>query len=262
MSHEVRLEVFEGPIDLLLHLITRRRVDIYDVSLATITDEFLNAMRRMEDLDLETSTGFLVIASTLLELKSIRLLPAPSDMNEEDLRALEERDLLLARLVECATFRDAGGWLRSGLESGRDLHPREVSLEPRFLHLQPELVLDLTPEDVAVAAAAALAPRPVPFLDTSAVRPLRASVREAIRELTLRLQSGSELAFEDLCGRRERIDVVVRFLGLLELFKSGAVMLSQHDRFGAIRARWTGEVSLDEVLSEAEEYALEGEGDT
>lgn len=261
MSHEVRLEVFEGPIDLLLHLITRRRVDIYDVSLATITDEFLNAMRRMEALDLETSTGFLVVASTLLELKSIRLLPAPSDLSEEDMRALEERDLLLARLVECATFRAAGGWLQSSLERGRDLHPREVSLEPEFLHLEPEFVLDVSPEDVAVVAAAALTPDPKPLLDTSAVRPLRASVRDAIRELTLRLQNGTEVAFEDICGRRERIEVVVRFLGLLELFKSGAVTLSQHDRFGAIRARWTGDIDLDEILSDVEEYALEGEGD-
>jgi segregation and condensation protein A len=261
MTHEVRLQVFEGPIDLLLHLITRQRVDIYQVSISTITDEYLQAMGPLEDLDLDTSTAFLVVAATLLELKSIRLLPAPSDLDEEDRLALEERDLLLARLVECATFRAAGVWLQAGLERGLDLHPREVSLEPRFRHLEPELVLSITPGEVATVAAVALAPRPVPILDTSAVRPLRASVRGAIRELAERLRSGPEVTFEQLCGRRQRIEVVVRFLGLLELFKAGAIALSQHDRFGDIAARWTGDVELDEVLSGAEEYALEGEGD-
>ena len=127
MAHEVRLEVFEGPIDLLLHLITRQRVDIYEVSIATITDEYLQALGAMEGLDLEAATGFLVVAATLLELKSARLLPAPDRDDDGDLALLEERDLLLARLVECATFREAGAWLFAGLQRGTDFHPRDVT---------------------------------------------------------------------------------------------------------------------------------------
>src|SRR5687767_12878133 len=132
MTYEVRLDVFEGPLDLLLHLITRQRVDIYDVSLATITEEYLAAMDAMGDLDLETATGFLVVAATLLELKSARLLPRSGD-DEAASKLLEERDLLLARLVECATFRDAGGWIATSLSAGAAFHGREVSLEERFV---------------------------------------------------------------------------------------------------------------------------------
>src|ERR687892_741338 len=109
MPHEVKLEVFEGPIDLLLHLITRQRVDIYDVSIATITEEYVAALEQMEGIDLETATGFLVVAATLLELKSARLLPGRS-ADDYDGKLLEERDLLLARLIECATYRRAGQW--------------------------------------------------------------------------------------------------------------------------------------------------------
>src|SRR5687767_14461181 len=110
MTYEVKLEVFEGPLDLLLHLITKQRVDIYEVSISTITDEYLRVLKGMGDFDLETATGFLIVAATLLELKSARLLPSVR-WSEEDEKLLEERDLLLARLVECATYRDAGAWL-------------------------------------------------------------------------------------------------------------------------------------------------------
>ncbi len=118
MTHSVNLEVFQGPIDLLLHLITRQRVDIYDISLTAITEEYLATVRSLEDLDLETATGFLVVAATLLELKSQRLLPGRSSDPDADLALLEERDLLLARLVECSTFRSAGEWISVGLEEG------------------------------------------------------------------------------------------------------------------------------------------------
>ncbi len=115
MGYEVKLEVFEGPIDLLLHLITRQRVDIYEVSISTITEEYLRAVGALDDLDLEAATGFLVVAATLLELKSARLLPA-RDADDEEGGLLEARDMLLARLVELATFREAGAWLAVELE--------------------------------------------------------------------------------------------------------------------------------------------------
>lgn len=257
MAHEVRTEVFEGPIDLLLHLITRQRVDIYEVSIAQITDEYLQVLDAMEDLDLETATGFLVVAATLLELKSIRLLPAPADLDDADLQALEARDMLLARLVELSTFREAGAWLKQAIEAGDLSHPREVGLEAPFAELQPELVLRIAPEDLVGAAARVFAPVAIPQLSTSHMSPITATVREAISELSSRLAREGRSTFEELCGRRDRIEVVVRFLGLLELFKAGAVEISQSGRFGSITATWTGEVDAADVLAEAEEYSIE-----
>lgn len=255
MAYEVRLGVFEGPLDLLLHLITRQKVDIYEVSLATITDEYLRAIDGME-LDLETATAFLVVAASLLELKSARLLPSRSGDEGTD-PLLEERDLLLARLVECATYRTAGEWLAAALAHGSLYHPREVPLEERFADLAPDLLARVRPEHVAQAAARMLAPKPRVELDTSHIAPITASVKEAIGYVAGVLGERGAASFLELCPPSSpRIEVVVRFLALLELMKAGAVELSQASRFGEIRARWTGEGDLDEVLMEAEEYAM------
>lgn len=252
-TYEVKLEVFEGPIDLLLHLITRQRVDIYDVSLATITEEYLAAVRAMEALDLEGATGFLVVAATLLELKSARLLPSQRDGYEGAL--LEERDLLLARLVECATYREAGAWISTALARGADFHPRVAGPDPELALVAPDILASTTPADIALAGARALvAPEPE-VLDVSYVPAIRASVRDAIAEIAARLAEAGGAAFTDLCGpSAARMDVIVHFLALLELFKVGAVDIDQHDRWGDITVRWTGEGNVEEVLAEAEEY--------
>ena len=256
MSHEVRLDVFEGPIDLLLHLVTRQRVDIYEVSLAAITDEYVRAVAELDAVDLEAATGFLVVAATLLELKSSRLLPGPDGADTDGL--LEERDALLARLVECSTFRCAGSWLTQRLEEGAAFHPRTAGLEPQFLEVAPDLLARLAVEDVARAAARALN-KPAPLqLDTSHVAPIRVTVADAIVDLARRLETGRQRSFAELCaGVHERIDVVVRFLGLLELFKAGAITVGQEGRWGDIKVTWTGEVDAGTVVAEAEEYALE-----
>ena len=262
MAYEVKLEVFEGPLDLLLHLITRQRVDIYDVSLSTITEEYLAAMAALGELDLETATGFLVVAATLLELKSARLLPRTGD-DDAASRLLEERDLLLARLVECATFRDAGAWIAASLRAGDSFHGRAVSLEDRFVDLAPDLLARMKLVDLARAAGAVFTPKPVLQLDTSHVSPIKASVKDAITELAATLQQHQSLSFEALCGRQiVRIEVVVRFLALLELFKAGAIEIEQANRFGDIMASWTGSVDAAEVLADAEEYSVveAGEG--
>lgn len=257
MAHQVKLEVFEGPLDLLLHLITRQRVDIYDVSIADITDEYLQALAALEDVDLETATSFLIIAATLLELKSLRLLPAREADDEATLHLLEERDVLLARLVECATFREAGHALQVRLEAGAHLHPRQVPLDPPFRDMVPDLILRCGVDDVARAAVRVFFPKPLPELDISHVTPITATVRDALLDMTRLLRAAGTTSFEDLCARaHERIDVVVRFLGLLELYKAGVVELSQHDRFGAIQATWTGEGWSDELLDQVEEYTL------
>ena len=255
-GHEVKLEVFEGPIDLLLHLITRQRVDIYDVSLSTITDEYLSVLGRLGGMDLEQATGFLVIAATLLELKSIRLLPARHGLDEEDQALLEERDLLLAKLVECATFREAGTGLHIALQAGSATWPRQVGLEEPYANLQPTVELRVTVAQLTRAAARVFSPPPRQLeLDMTHVSPIRATVRDAIEHMVGQLKQRGSLTFEELCGfDLPRIEVVVRFLGLLELFKAGAVDLSQDDRFGPIQASWTGEADEDEVLADVEEY--------
>jgi segregation and condensation protein A len=258
VPYEVKIgEVFEGPVDLLLHLITKQRVDIYEVSISTITEEYLAAIDDFAVLDLETATSFLVVAATLLELKSARLLPNRR-LDDETAHLLEERDLLLARLVECATYREAGAWIATALRRGQDFHARTAGLEPQFLDVAPELVVQASPYDVARVAARILAPKPEQVLDTSHVQPIRVSVRDAIVELAGRLRGGGTYSFEQICaGRSERLEVVVRFLALLELYKAGAVELAQLDRFGDITAEWTGEVDEMQLLEEADEYAVE-----
>jgi segregation and condensation protein A len=258
LPYEVKLEVFEGPLDLLLHLITRQRVDIYDVSIATITDEYLTALEQMGAMDLEVTTGFLVVAATLLELKSVRLLPVPDEDRYEGM--LEERDLLLARLVECATLRAAGAELAIALAAGDLYHPHPGSPDEGVERAAGDLLEGVRVEHLADVAARLLAPAPAVELDVSHVRPIQASVRSAIAELAGRLQHGGAASFSTLCaGADTRIEVVVRFLALLELFKAGAISISQGERFGDIHSTWTGEVEVDEVVAEAEEYSVSGE---
>lgn len=258
MTYEVKLPVFEGPLDLLLHLISRQRVDIYEVSISEITDEYVTALDAMENLDLEVATGFLVVAATLLELKSARLLPSMR-FGDEDEKLLEERDMLLARLVECATYRDAGAWLAAQLAQGADYYGRSVALEPDLATIAPDPLAGVDFSDVLRAAEKTLVPRPVPELDVSSIQPLKASVKDALVEVAAQLRAGPT-DFRSLCGGLvTRIDVVVRFLALLELYKAGAVDISQADRFGAIYARWTGEADEHDVLADVDEYILQGE---
>ncbi|MDQ3660839.1 MAG: segregation/condensation protein A [Actinomycetota bacterium] len=266
MAHEVKLEVFEGPIDLLLHLITRRRVDIYEVSLATITEDYLDAVAAAEDLNLDAATGFLVVAATLLELKSARLLPSPSDESVSS-ELLEERDLLLARLVECATYREAGMWISNelvvgeryfGREDGsRDLEELGLVERPTIASRTSEALAGVTPDMLAAVASQALAPAAERRLDVSHLAPITASVKDAIYQVAGLLSSRSPASFAYLSGgATSRIEVIVRFLALLELYKGGAVELEQAARFGDIVVSWTGEVEVSDVISDAEEYSL------
>lgn len=256
MQHEVRLEVFEGPLDLLLNLITRQRVDIYEVSLAAITDEYLRVISQMERLDLESATGFLVVAAALLELKSARLLPARFDPDGDRGALLEERDLLLGRLVECATYRGAGEWLRAGLAAGERFFPRDAALEPQFARLAPDFLAGVSTEALALTAARLLEPQPEAELDISHIAPATVSVRDAMLDIARVVEDAGTVGFDDLCGAAsDKIGIVVRFLALLELFKAGAVDLQQAERFGDIRARWTGDVAAAAAIEETDEYA-------
>ena len=247
-SYEVHTPVYEGPFDLLLHLILRDQVDLYEVTLTEIVDAYLFELERMETLDLEVATEFLLIAATLVELKSRRLLPGDDDLDLDDELALwEERDLLLARLLECKTFKDASVVLaRLASEAGRS-YPRTAGMEERFLSVAPDLLAGVTPESLRDACLRALTPRPQPRIDLTHVAPIRMSVAEAVEELMDELPRTGTISFRSLTQSLvERLEVVVRFLAVLEMFKQGWVDLDQVESFGDIRIRWIGAVAEDE----------------
>ncbi len=242
MAYEVSTPVFEGPFDLLLHLILREQVDIYEVSLAPIVDAYLVHLERLQSLDLELTTEFLLIAATLVDLKARRLLPGRDDIELDDELALwEERDLLLARLLECKTFKDVAlVFARLANDADRSF-PRLCGPEERFAELLPDLMEGVTPERLRAAFVRVTGPRPVPVIDLFHVAPVRASVADAVTELVDELPRVGRIGFRRLTsGLVERLEVIVRFLALLELFKQGYVELEQGNRFGDIEIEWLG----------------------
>lgn len=243
MAIEVTTPVFEGPFDLLLHLILREQVDIYEINLATIVDAYLTELERMQSLDLELATEFLLIAATLVELKARRLLPGRDDVDLDDELALwEERDLLLARLLECKTFKDVALVFGRLADDADRSFPRQAGPDERFAGLMPDLLEGVTPEDLARAFQRALTPRPQPRVDVQHVSPVRASVADAVTELLDELPRVRRISFRRLTAELvERLEVIVRFLALLELFKQGLVDLVQTERFGDIAIEWTGD---------------------
>lgn len=247
MSYEVHTSVFDGPFDLLLHLILREQVDLYEINLSEIVDAYLVELDRMERLDLEVATEFLLIAATLVELKARRLLPEDTEIDlDDELGLWEERDLLLARLVECKTFKDAALVLRKLSAHAARSYPRRVGpVEDRFIGLAPDLLEHTTPDDIRAAYLKATAPKPVVRVDLSHVTPIKVTVAEAVEELVDELPRAGRLTFRELTAELvDRIEVVVRFLAVLELFKQGAVELDQHGNFGDITVVWIGDDSV------------------
>jgi segregation and condensation protein A len=250
VGYKVHTDVFEGPFDLLLRLITEQRVDLYEVALADIVDAFLAEVEAIQRLDLEIATEFLVIAATLVELKCRRLLPGRDEPDEEGLALLEERDYLLARLVECTTFSAAGAQLASAELAASRSWPRLAGLDERFEGLQPDLLAYLSPEDVRAAALRALAPRPTPRVEVDHVLVDEVTVAEVVEALCASLPGSSPTSFRALTmAANTRMEVVVHFLGLLELYKQGLVELEQATTFGELRVLWTG--GLFEATPEA-----------
>lgn len=255
-TYHVAVGSFEGPFDLLLHLIARHKVDIYDVPLAQITDDYLAVLRQLEIVDLEVATEFLVVAATLVELKAARLLPGEDDPELDEL-ALEARDLLYARLLDYRTFKEAAGWLADAMVAHRGYVPRSVRLEARYRALVPDVPLPIDAAELAAIGAYALAERPVPVVDLSHLQPVRMTVREAAGMVVDELvRAGGRATFAELtAGCRHRVEVVVHFLALLELYKVGAVDLDQAARFGDIA------VTLDDDHSALASDVLRGLAD-
>lgn len=243
MAYEVQTPVFAGPFDLLLHLILRDEVELYEVSLIDIVDAYIRELDRLDTTDLDIATEFLLIAATLVELKTRRLLPDDTGFDlDEELALWEERDLLLARLLECKTFKDVAVSLRRiSIDAGRS-HPRVAGLDEAFVGLAPDLLEGVDAEDLAAAMRRALTPKPVPVVDLAHVEPIGLSVAEAVAELADELPEAGRISFRRLTdGLVDRVEVVVRFLAVLELFKQGLVDLTQVSTFGDIQVQWIGD---------------------
>ena len=246
MPYEVQTSVFEGPFDLLLLLILREQVDLYEISLARIVDAYLVEIDKMERVDLEITTEFLLIAATLVELKCKRLLPDDTDFDLDDEFSLwEERDLLIARLLDCKTFKDAAHVLSDLFDNAALCVPRRAGLDERYLELAPDLLEGVDIDDVRAAYIRAMTPKLVPTVSIEHIHSVRVSVGEAVEELIDELPRFGRVSFRRLTESLvERLEIVVRFLAVLELFKQGFIELDQPASFGDIEIIWVGSPAL------------------
>lgn len=250
----VRLANFTGPFDLLLQLIGKHKLDVTEVALHQVTDEFIAYIRAMgDDWDLDEASEFLLIAATLLDLKAARLLPAAEVEDEEDLALLEARDLLFARLLQYKAFKEAASHIAELDSIGARRYPRAVSLEDRYAQALPDLVLGIGPERLLKLAVKAMTPKPVPVVSIAHIHEVRVSVREHAAILRDRLRRMGTATFSLLCADCEStLEVVARFLALLELYREGLVGFTQVQALGELTVRWTGpadgavELDIDE----------------
>jgi segregation and condensation protein A len=262
---EVHLENFTGPFDLLLGLISKHKLDITEVALATVTDEFMVHLRLAREseagLDLSQASEFLVVAATLLDLKAARLLPHSGPEDEEDLALIEARDILFARLLQYRAFKDIAHTFAERMATAGRRHPRAVGLEPHLAALLPELVMTVTPEQLAVVAARALTPKPPPTVGLTHLHAPAVSVREQAAVLGTRLRRERVMSFRSLVSDADSTLVVVaRFLALLELYREAAVGFEQAEALGELTVRWTGPDDGEvEVTDEFDEPPPEGE---
>ena len=231
---------FEGPFDLLLQLISRHKMDVTEVALSEVTSEFIAYIAELGG-DLEQTTQFLLVAATLLDLKTARLLPQAEVEDEEDLALLEARDLLFARLLQYRAFKQVAAQIGTRLEAEQRRHPRAVPLEPRFAQLLPEILIAATPDDLARLATNALTPRPEPILSLAHLHAPQVSVREQAHVVVDRLRRERTLTFRTLTSDSpDLMTTVARFLALLELFREGMVAFEQATPLGDLHLRWTG----------------------
>jgi segregation and condensation protein A len=252
----VRLHNFEGPFDLLLSLIGRRQLDITEVALSQVTDEFISYITA-NDWDLGKTTEFLVVAATLLDLKAARLLPAAEVDDEDDVALLETRDLLFARLLQYRAYKLSAAHLAELLRRADRRYPRVAELEPRFAALLPDVLLDIGPTDLAKLAAAAVRAKPAPVIPIDHVHVPRVSVREHAAILATLLRAHPHATFRMLVGDcTSTLEVVARFLGLLDLYRDGAVAFDQAAALTELRVRWTGPAhgTVGTAAADEEEY--------
>ena len=261
----MHLDVFSGPFDLLLGLISKHKLDITEIALAQVTDEFIAHIRAQqaadEQWDLSQASEFLLVAATLLDLKAARLLPRTGEEDAECLALIEARDLLFARLLQYRAFKEVAAWVEWRIGSHGGAVPRQAGLEPRFASLLPELVLSVTPEQLAKIGAGALTPKPPPTVALTHLHAPAVSVREQAEVLVRRLRLARVASFRDLVADADTTLVVVaRFLALLELFREAAVTFEQEQALGELTVEWVGQdegsvdvgAEFDDDVSDAE----------
>ena len=260
---EVHLDVFDGPFDLLLSLISKHKLDITEVALAKVTDEFVSHVRGMQQLDLDLLTEFLVVAATLLDLKAARLLPSADVDDEEDLALLEARDLLFARLLEYRAYKQIAGWIAQRQTDEATWTPRDVAVPEEFAAALPEVLLGITPAEFARVATVAMTPKEPPVVVVDHIHLTRVSVPEHMTTLSRRLSELGSATFRRLCADcTQTIEVVARFLAVLELYREGSIALQQVTPLGDMHLRWVGrpDASADDEADSMSRGRLEQDG--
>jgi segregation and condensation protein A len=255
---DVHLDNFEGPFDLLLQLIARHQLDITDVALSKVTNEFIDHLKAMgDDWELDQTSQFLVVASTLLDLKVVRLLPSADLEDDEDLALLEARDLLFARLMQYRAFKQVAGVFQERLAAEARRYPRAVGLDERYTAALPDVLITVTLDEFAALAAKALEPRPAPVVGLAHIHVPRVSIREQAAILVDRLRRHQTMTFRALVADSpDTLTTVGRFLALLELFRENAVAFEQVTPLGDLNIRWTGAGDGDvDVVDEYDETA-------
>ncbi|WP_431430371.1 segregation and condensation protein A [Actinophytocola sp.] len=257
----VRLSNFEGPFDLLLQLISQHELDVTEVALHQVTDDFIAHLHQAgDDWNLDETTEFLVVAATLLDLKAARLLPTGDVEDEDDLALLEARDLLFARLLQYRAYKQVAA-LFAELEQGAlRRYPRSVALEDRYSSLLPEVMLGVSAQRFAEIAAAVFRPKPPPTVSLEHLHKGKVSVREHAAVLRGRLASAGRASFGELVADCEHsIEVVARFLALLDLYKEDVVVFQQDEALAELHVQWIGGSVADAAAAapdggEEEEY--------
>jgi segregation and condensation protein A len=252
---QVHLDVFEGPFDLLLALISKHKLDITEIALSSVTDEFIGYIRALAGgWDLDQASYFLVVAATLLDLKAARLLPAGEVDDEEDLALLEARDLLFARLLQYRAYKEVADVFAGKIATEGHRYPRRVPMEPRFAELLPEVLIGIGAAEFAAIAARVLAPRKPPVVSTAHLHVPKTSVREQAEILLARLRSLRRATFRQLIADcAGTYEVVARFLAALELYRDGRISLDQVDPLGDLYLSWTDQGELG-IRHDHEEY--------
>ncbi len=248
----VSLSNFNGPFDLLLTLIAKHELDITEVSLSRITDEFISYLRGLDSSEeLDQASEFLVVAATLLDLKVAGLLPQGELVDAEDVALLEARDLLFARLLQYRAFKEAAQWFSSRLEAESTRHFRAVRLEQKYRRQSPELVWTLTADDFAALAALAMAPRELPTVGLDHLHAPLVSVREQAAHVVAMLRRGERMTFRQLIAGADQMGVVVaRFLAVLELYRGSFVGFEQIEPLGELTIHWSAEHWSDDSLAD------------
>jgi segregation and condensation protein A len=251
-AFHLHLDNFDGPFDLLLQLISRHKLDITEVALSQVTDEFIAHIKAAGSAwDLDQTSQFVVVAATLLDLKAARLLPSGEVEDPEDLALLEARDLLFARLLQYRAFQRVASYIAGTLEAQGRRYPRDVGIEPRFARLLPEVTISISPARFAALATKAMTPKQASVLSLAHMHAPAVSVREQATVLVDRLRQQGTMTFRALTSdSSSMLTTVARFLALLELFRDGAVAFQQLTPLGELTVRWTGGNDEDWMISD------------